>query len=74
MHMREQLYNAIEMLAGLAAERLGRDPDDFAVRTWAGAVVGVVMAANRQSGKDSLAGSFDVIDQALAQLEAGLPL
>jgi hypothetical protein len=40
--MMDQPYAGVDMLAGLAAERIGRLPDDFAVRNWA---VDVVMAA-----------------------------
>jgi AcrR family transcriptional regulator len=73
--MMEQYYNGIEMLAGLAAERSGRDPGDIAVRAWAGAVIGVVMAASYSHGDGrSIEHSIDAIDEGLAQLEAGFPL
>lgn len=71
--MMENLYNTLDMLAGLAAERTGREPGDLAARAWAGAVVGVVMAAYLHSG-EKLQDSFGAIDEALALLEAGLPL
>jgi hypothetical protein len=71
--MMENYYNTIAMLAGLAAERTGREPGDLAVRVWAGAVVGVVMAAYVHSG-EKLDEAFGTIDEALALLEAGLPL
>src|SRR5258708_24055372 len=35
----------IGVIAEALARRSGRDPDDFAVRTVAGAIVGVIMAA-----------------------------
>jgi AcrR family transcriptional regulator len=44
VRMLDQLYGGIDLLAGLAAERTGRSAEDFAVRAWAGAVVGVIMA------------------------------
>jgi len=69
----ENYYNTIDMLSGLAAERTGREPGDLAVRVWAGAVVGVVMAAYVHTG-EKLEEAFGHIDQALALLEAGLPL
>jgi hypothetical protein len=69
----ENYYNTINMLAGLAAERTGREPGDLAVRVWAGAIVGVVMAAYVHTG-EKLEDAFVYIDDALALLEAGLPL
>ena len=72
--MMDQLYAAIDMLAGLAAERVGRPPDDFAVRNWAGAVVGVVMAAYPATGGHRVSDYLDLIDRGFAHLEAGLPL
>jgi AcrR family transcriptional regulator len=69
----ENYYNTIAMLAGLAAERTGREPGDLAVRVWAGAVVGVVMAAYVHAD-EKLEDAFVSIDEALALLEAGLPL
>ncbi len=71
--MMENYYNTIAMLAGLAAERTGRAPGDLAVRVWAGAVVGVVLAAYIHSG-EKLEEAFGTIDEALGLLEAGLPL
>ncbi len=74
----DELSRTIGEIAGAAARRSGRDPDDFAVRTVAGAIVGVIMAATMpwshwaddQARPDMLAR----IDAALAHLEAGLPL
>jgi AcrR family transcriptional regulator len=72
--MMDQLYAGIDMLAGLAAERVGRPPDDFAVRNWAGAAVGVVMAAYPATGRHRLQDYIEQIDRGFAHLEAGLPL
>jgi AcrR family transcriptional regulator len=66
--MLDQLYASIDLLAELAAERVHRPPTDFAVRAWAGAVVGVVMATYE------LTDSLRLIDQAFTHLAAGLPL
>jgi AcrR family transcriptional regulator len=74
----DEFTRTIEVIAEAAAKRSGRDPNDFAVRVLAGAIVGVIMGATmpwthlaaRQPGSDM----FDRIDAALAQLEAGLPL
>ena len=72
--MLDQLYAGIDLLAELAAERVGRSPHDFAVRAWAGAVVGVVMATYQITGSVKLNHYLGVVDDAFAQLEAGLPL
>jgi AcrR family transcriptional regulator len=72
--MMDQLYAGIDLLAELAAERVGRPPEDFAVRAWAGAIVGVVMATYQATGNVRLPQYLDLIDRAFAQLEAGLPL
>jgi AcrR family transcriptional regulator len=72
--MLDQLYASIDMLADLAAERVGRAPDDFAVRAWAGAVVGVVMATYEITGNVRLPNYLEIVDKAFAHLDAGLPL
>jgi AcrR family transcriptional regulator len=74
----DEFTRTIEVIAEATARRSGRDPNDFAVRILAGAIVGVIMAAtmpwtdwaHAQPETDML----DRIDAALAQLEAGLPL
>jgi AcrR family transcriptional regulator len=72
--MMDQLYDGIDLLAELAAERIGGSPDDFAVRAWAGAVVGIVMATYRATGNTQLHEFFALLDQAITHLEAGVPL
>jgi len=72
--MLDQLYAGIDLLAELAAERVGRSADEFAVRAWAGAVVGVVMATYEITGDADLHDYLDIVDQAFAHLQAGLPL
>jgi AcrR family transcriptional regulator len=74
----DEFARTITVIAEAAARRSGRDPDDFAVRNLAGAVVGVIMAATMpwsdwadQPPGDDMLGR---IDAALAHLEAGLPL
>ena len=74
VRMLDQLYEGIDLLASLAAERTGRAPDDIAVRAWAGAVVGVVMATYQHLVvDDTLPKYLATMDLALDQL-AGLPL
>jgi AcrR family transcriptional regulator len=69
-----QLTETLEMTAAMLAERVGRSPDDFAVRTATGAVMGIALAvavaAAEHPGVDYLA----LMDEGLAHLEAGLPL
>jgi AcrR family transcriptional regulator len=66
---------AIGLLAGLIGERVGMDPEGLELRAYAGALIGVMMSV-ADSHQDLLfeEGGFGRIDQALAYLEAGLPL
>ncbi len=74
----DEFARTITMMARAEARRSGRDPDDFAVRNVAGAIIGVIMAAtlpwsdwtHDHAGEDM----FARIDRGLAHLEAGLPL
>ena len=73
--MLDEFAKSLELFAEIVAERVGRRPDDPAVRALAGAVIGVGISAwytagHHASPKDYLA----VMDAGLAQLEAGLPL
>jgi len=80
--MLAELARTTQVLAEAVAERTGRDPGDFAVRTLAGAVVGVAMAAYFGEASDfmalddqtQLATFADKLERGLALLEAGLPL
>jgi len=64
------------------AKRTGRAPDDLAVRTFAGAVFGVMTSASLpyhqvpEGGVSStlVTDLFGRIDEALGMFEAGLPL
>ncbi len=71
--MLEQYGAGIDLLADLAARRAGRSATDFEVRNWAGAVVGVVLAAFYTAGGDPDL-LLNSLDEAFAHLEAGLPL
>ncbi len=73
----DELSRTIEMMADALARRIGLTADDLAVRAYVGAVFGVMMSV---LSPDALAGA-DVgeqtlrrMDEALALLEAGLPL
>jgi hypothetical protein len=71
----------MNVAAGALAKRTGRDPDDLAVRAFAGAVFGIMMSVLMPSLQDILQDIehvdthlFERVDEALALLEAGLPL
>ena len=80
--MLEEMARTTQALAEAVAERTGRDPGDFAVRTLAGAIVGIAMAAwfevadglvdHMDQGR--LATFADKFERGLALLEAGIPL
>jgi AcrR family transcriptional regulator len=70
----QQVAQAVEMLAVAAAERAGRQPDDLAVLTFAGAVVGVAMATMSAAAAGSSESFSDLFEAALDHLESGLRL
>jgi len=74
----DEFARTITVVAGAVAKRADRSPDDLAVRTVAGAIIGVIMAVTMPwegwtEGR-SFEDMFAHIDEALALLEAGLPL
>jgi len=72
--MMDEYTRNVGLVAGLVAERTGRRPDELAVRAFAGALVGVGMAAMVTWIEDPSADFYSVMDGAMAYLEAGLPL
>jgi len=74
----DELARSIDAIAAALGKRVGRSPQDMAVRTLAGAVIGVIMSVTmpwRDWTEESVIGNlFDRVDEALALLEAGLPL
>jgi AcrR family transcriptional regulator len=70
----QNMTETMRLLAVAVAERVGRDPDDVAVRTFTGALLGVwttvLFRWVEDPGMDLLAS----LDEAMALLEAGLPL
>jgi len=68
------LAGTIQMIAEIVAERVGRRADELAVRSFAGAVMGVLLAALFAAAEDPTADIFELLDAGLAHLEAGLPL
>jgi AcrR family transcriptional regulator len=71
--MLDEFARTTQVLATAIAERSGRAPEDFAVVTVAGAVLGVAMAAWFTAGED-IEAFADRYERGLALLEAGLPI
>ena len=72
--MLSQFAGLVDQIAHLLGPRLGRDRDDFAVHNLAGAVLGVLLSALLAIVDSPKADMFKIVDDALAHLEAGLPL
>jgi AcrR family transcriptional regulator len=76
--LRAATANQIIDTIGVAAEaiggRVGRPADDFAVRTIAGAVIGVVLPLFLILQENPSADWVSLADEAFARLDAGLPL
>ena len=70
----DQLAATIRMLAEAVAERIGRRPDEFVVRNFVGAVIGVAMGAMLDIAENTDADYLAAFDRGLANLDAGLPL
>jgi AcrR family transcriptional regulator len=69
-----QSANQLDEVVAMVAERAGRSSGEFAVRNLAGALLGVMMAVFLAAANDPDADVLGLADQALAHLEAGLPL
>jgi len=74
MRMLDQVAEAVQLFAELVARRVGRRADEFAVRTYAGAMIGAVLSAILTGMDDPQADFIELVDASLAYLEAGLPL
>jgi AcrR family transcriptional regulator len=66
--------DTINQLGDLVAERVSRRPDEFVVRNFAGAVIGVMMSAMIMASADESQDFFLLMEAGLAHLEAGLPI
>jgi AcrR family transcriptional regulator len=72
--MLDTMVDGIEMFSEILGRRVGRAPDDIAVRTWVGAFIGAAIAVYLAAGDVKPQDYADLFDAALRQLEAGLPL
>lgn len=72
--MLAQITDMIEMFAEIVAERVGRPPDDFEVRNFAGALIGMALGIELTYRADPTVDYLELFDRGLAHLEAGLPL
>jgi len=75
----DEFARTIGVVGEALAKRAGRPSDDLAVRAAAGAIIGVMMGLtlpwdDMPSDRKSIEELFSRVDQALALLEAGLPL
>jgi AcrR family transcriptional regulator len=74
----DEFARTIAVISEALAKRAGRPADDLAVRTLAGAIIGVIMSITMPwegwSDQQAIVDMFERIDQALNLLEAGLPL
>ena len=75
----DEFARTITVIGEALAKRAGRPADDLAVRTTAGAIIGVIMSITMPwdgwpNDRRTIEDMFERIDEALALLEAGLPL
>jgi AcrR family transcriptional regulator len=74
----DELARTIQAMTDVLARRVGRAPDDLAVQAIAGAVFGIIITVtlpwSNLTQDQAEANSFRRVDEALALLEAGLPL
>jgi AcrR family transcriptional regulator len=72
--MLDQFLQTTRVLAEAIAQRADRRPDDFAVRTVAGAVIGALMAGLDAVADNPGADLGALVDEAMAHLASGLTL
>ena len=70
----DELLRSFEMFTQLLAERLGCSPEDLAVRTLTGAIMGVLMSVLFASPQTEPKNLFTSLDVALGQMEKLLTL
>ncbi len=74
MRMLDQFAGTIQLLEAMVTERVGPRADELAVRTFAGAVLGALLAVLVAGAEDPTADYLALMDASLAYVEAGLPL
>jgi AcrR family transcriptional regulator len=67
--MYDDYYRTITSFAEALGRRIGRDPNDFELRVFAGAIAGAMMAVY-----DPGPGAIDTVARALDFVDAGMPL
>jgi AcrR family transcriptional regulator len=72
--MLSQFASLVDQIAHLLASRSGLKHDDFAVHNLAGALLGVLLSVMLTLDDNPKADVLRTVDDALAHLEAGLPL
>ena len=68
------LTQTMQLFSKMVAERVGRKEDDLAVRTFAGAIVGVNISVMLYYAENPDADFAKLMDEALEKLGDGLPL
>lgn len=68
------MTHTMQMITEMVAKRVGRNMDDLAVRTFAGAIIGVNISVMMYCAENPNADLADLLGEALNKLEAGLPL
>ena len=74
MHAFNDFLATAQLLSELVASRTGRRPNDLAVHTFVGSVIGALMAVFLAGMNDPNADVVALIDESLCLLEDGLPL
>jgi AcrR family transcriptional regulator len=74
MMVLDQMAGPMRLFGQLLAERSGRQPDDPAVRSMAGAIMGVSIGAMFAYADTPGADLLAMLDEALGYLDAGLPI
>ncbi|BBI36411.1 acyl-CoA-like ligand-binding transcription factor [Cohnella abietis] len=68
------MFQTMHMISEMVAKRVGRNPDDIAVRTFSGAILGVFTSVMLSFADNPDADFAGMLEEALNKLEAGLPL
>ncbi|WP_168118842.1 TetR family transcriptional regulator [Paenibacillus sp. HB172176] len=69
----KQINDSLAVIARIVADRQGLPRDDFGVLTFAGTVLGAIMAVQHHCTENPQAEFLKTLDSAFEQLEAGFP-